>query len=156
MDALQILGLGCEGDANGHDSDLDGDEEVLCCNNTGTDEDRAFDTIIGAIESVMISDAFRGLLDKAIADCPPFDALDDHARFQVHKGFLAAIEALVDDQVAAAVPDMPLEKIAAMVKARESEVSDDVIDLVNGACVSYQQFAALWQDRDRKQGIAAA
>ena len=97
----------------------------------------------------MVSDRFRELLDRAVSDCPPFASLNDHERYQCHKQFLARIEALVDEGVAKAVSHRTTEEIAQLVKEREAEVSDDVFDLVNGACMSYQQYAALWEERDR-------
>uniref|UniRef100_A0A7S1QNV7 ADP-ribosylation factor-like protein 2-binding protein n=1 Tax=Neobodo designis TaxID=312471 RepID=A0A7S1QNV7_NEODS len=149
MDALELLGLqggGGDGDNDGLD---DEGEEVFACDNTGTAADRDFDAVIGVIEDVMVSPAFRATLDAAVADCPPFASLNDHERYQCHKQFLSRIEAHVDEGVARAVPHLSTEEIARLVKEREAEVSDDVFDLVNGACLSYQQFAALWQERDK-------
>lgn len=157
MDALAILGLANADGAYGDDDGLDdGEEETFACNNTGTKEDRDFDNIIGVLEDIMVSDEIRQTLDTALQQCPAFGDLNDHERYQCHKAFLARIEAIVDAGVARAVPHLSTEDIARTVKEREHEVSDEVFELVNGACMSYEQFAALWQARDKARGSAAA
>jgi hypothetical protein len=149
MDALDLLGLRGGGGGDSEDDELlDGDgEEVFAENNTGTAEDRAFDAVIGVIEGIMISPAFMQLLTQHVAAAAAPDSMSEHDRYLVYKAYLAAIEAFVDAAVAAALPEREIEKLAALVAAREAEVSDDVIDLVNGACISYQAFEALWRAR---------
>ena len=142
MDALAILGLDND---DGRDDFLDGDEEILCENNTGNGEDRDFDMVIGVIEGIMVSEQFSLLLETAIAAAAMPDDLSEHERYIVYKRYLETIEEYVDVEVTAALPEAPLQRLAELVKSRESEVSDDVIDLVNGACISYQQFEALWR-----------
>jgi hypothetical protein len=148
MDAMELLGL-----RSGNtpvDDGGDDDEEVFACNNTGSEADRAFDAIIGVIEDIMVSPQFRNALDHSVDALPPFETLNDHERYQCHKHFLARCEAIVDEGVARAVPHLSHEEIFNIVKERETEVNDEVFELINGACVSYQQFAALWQERDER------
>ena len=146
MDALELLGL-----ADGQPAEDTGEEEVFACNNMGaTDDDRLFDSIIGAIEDAMIQPAFQQLLPAAIAACPELEILNEHDRFLQYKAYLAQAEAFLDAHVQAALPHIPPPKLLDVVSSRPAEVTGDVVDLVNGECVTWQSFEALWKAREAK------
>jgi hypothetical protein len=151
MDALELLGLNRgddDDDVRDADLDGDGDEEVLACNNTGTDEDRAFDRIVGVIEEVMASDDVQAVLRSPVDGLPPLEELNEHERYLVYKRYMERLEATVDHGVVTALPDYTLHQIADVLKEREQELSPEVFDLVTGASLSYQEFEALWKARD--------
>ena len=149
MDALELLGLSDPAGADGDGELDDGAEEVFACTAaTANPDDLLFDSIIGAIEDAMIQPEFQALLPAAIAACPPFAPLNEHDRFLQYKAYLAGAEAFLDAHVAAALPDIPPPKVLDVVTSRQAEVSPDVVDLVNGECVTWMAFEALWKARD--------
>lgn len=160
MDALEILGLSSKkGGADDEKDSLDDEvevnaegEEVFACNNVGNEEDRSFDAIIGALEGVMVSENFQKILTTHLEKAGEYESItNEHERFLVYKKYLEEAEAFVDAEVAAAVPDVPEHKLAEIVKTRQQEVSEDVLEVLSGECVSWQSFETLWKEKGKKK-----
>jgi hypothetical protein len=145
--------LAAQGLAPGNGATLDLDDEGELCieNNIGTDDDRAFDAAIGAIEGVLMSEQFQTARAEFLAALPPIADVDDHERVRQHRRFVEHIDALVDACVAQALPGRNLEELALLIHAREAEVSDDVKDLVSGGeGMDLESFVALWEHHQAK------
>jgi hypothetical protein len=128
----------------------DEDEEIFACN-TGTEEDRVFDSVIGVIEQIMVSDGLRRLLPRFFKSQPQRSELDDHQRHLAWKAYLKLVDDFVDAEVQKQLPDhLSLQQVAELIIKRKDEVSDDVMELVTGASLDYVAFDELWEANSGK------
>lgn len=125
-------------------NDLCDDEEVFACGDGGTEDDQNFDALIGVIEDFMCNFSVMGLLVDSVPSLASVP--DDHDRHLRHKAFVALIEAKLDEHVEEKLPGMHVPAVAAMIKDRMNEVSEEVWDFVNHGCMDYVSFLALWRE----------
>ena len=143
-----VMSLGVDGEQVVDGDDCE-DEEIFACDE-GNDEERDFDSIIGVLETIMVSPEFHSVLPKFFASQSPVGELDDHQQHSAWKEYLKIIDAFVDAKVQECLPEhLSLQQVAALIEKRKDEVSEDVMELVTGASMEFPAFLALWKANSR-------
>ena len=123
-------------------------EEVFACARGGeSKEDDEFDEIVGALEDVLLDDAFVALQsDFAEAHCGAFDDSDENKLVytELFESYTEGIEAFLADALAARLgPGFAMERLLEVVRRRgEDELAGDVWDLLLSLS-DFNEFKAL-------------
>uniref|UniRef100_A0A6U4NUG4 ADP-ribosylation factor-like protein 2-binding protein n=1 Tax=Hemiselmis andersenii TaxID=464988 RepID=A0A6U4NUG4_HEMAN len=119
--------------------DEEGDVSIVSMGGQNEDDDK-FDTVIGALEDIMMDAEFQGM-QETFADehCAAFDDSDENKLVytDIFKKYTQLVEGYVERRLKEAISDFSMQAFMEMLSAREEEMqSTDVFDML----VSFADF----------------
>ena len=106
------------------------DETIDMCKGTSA-EDNKFDSIVGALEELLLDEEFVSLQDGFCAEhCHVFEDTEENKLeyTDIFVAYTERIEGFIAARLQDAIEDFDMEEFGAMLEARPDEISGDVFD----------------------------
>ena len=147
MLGVDVLGMDAPPDGAAAAPGAEAEEVFACARGGESKEDDEFDEIVGALEDVLLDDAFVALQAAfAEAHCGEFDDTDENKLVytELFESYTEGIEAFLADALAARLgPGFAMERLLEVVRRRgEDELAGDVWDLLLSLS-DFNEFKAL-------------
>ncbi|KAJ1444831.1 the ARF-like 2 binding protein BART-domain-containing protein [Pelagophyceae sp. CCMP2097] len=124
---------------------MDDEAEEIFAEDAGTDQDRHFDALVGALEEILLGDAFAELQTNfCAAHCDVFEDCDENKLeyTPLFTAYAAQTEAHLEAALAAALPGSSMSELMASLDGRRDEITGDVFDLLLGLS-DFGEFKAM-------------
>ena len=111
----------------------DGEEEIIAIGNGGSREDQYFDSIVGAIEEILIDADFQAIQDRFCAKhCDVFeDASENKLEYtRIFDAYVELIEGFLERRLVKLIDDFDMDTFMHMCSKRRDELIGDVFDLL--------------------------
>ncbi|GFR51997.1 hypothetical protein Agub_g14532 [Astrephomene gubernaculifera] len=121
----------CDGDAM-----IDGDEEEIDIVDDGSklsDETRRFDSIVGALEDVLMDPDFEELREGFCREnCQHFEDSDENKLIytDIFSKYTELVERTIESKLADAVPGFSMQEFMSLLESHKDNLMSDVFDLL--------------------------
>eukprot|EP00899_Mesostigma_viride_P017285 jgi/Mesvir1/25558/Mv01795-RA.1 len=147
MDPMPMSpGLDAEGEIDVVHGDFEGDvgdeqeEDIFIVGDHGTEEDRKFDSIVGALEEIIMDPSFdQPQVELCRRHCHQFDEAEENklVYMEIFKEYTFLVESAIEHRLTQKVPGFSMNEFLGMLKAKE-HLEGDVFDLL----LTLSDFAA--------------
>mmetsp|Transcript_6614 Transcript_6614/g.10426 ORF Transcript_6614/g.10426 Transcript_6614/m.10426 type:complete len:196 (+) Transcript_6614:157-744(+) len=136
-----------EGKLGGHyyDMEMDGDEDMICCGEGGSDEDNEFDNTVGVLEEIIMDPKFVNLQNNFCRQhCTIFEDTEENKLEYtgIFNEYTDVIEGYLEKRLKKRIPGFELDKFAHMCEKRKDEITGDVFDILL-SCGDFSEFKFL-------------
>mmetsp|Transcript_1762 Transcript_1762/g.1908 ORF Transcript_1762/g.1908 Transcript_1762/m.1908 type:complete len:173 (-) Transcript_1762:1440-1958(-) len=109
------------------------DEEEVFYQESGSVEDNEFDSIVGALEEILLGDAFT-TIQKAFCDehCEKFSNSEENKveYTELFQTYTTIIETTLDQQLTAKIPGFKMSTFEGLLVNRKDEIDTEIFDLL--------------------------
>ena len=109
------------------------DEEEVFADNVGSEEDTRFDSIVNALEEVLMSGSFTRLQSKFCQQYVGVFEDKDENKLEYHgifERYMELVEAHLEESLSRSVQDFSMAEFSGMLAERQDETTGDVFDLM--------------------------
>jgi len=144
MDGLSLNGTSAGGkDSNTFDfgslDDSCDDELFAASDNTSTPEDNFFDSIVGALENILMDEVFLGIQQEFCeTNCEHFSEDEENKMIytSLFETYTEMIEGYIQKRLSSEIEGFSMDKFGAMLGERQDEITGDVFDML----MSFTEF----------------